>query len=155
VGGLAAMKDALIDDVTLAARVKRVGRIYLGHSALASSIRPYPHVVDVWRMVARTAYVQLGFSPYLLAGTVAGMALVFLVPPWAALLGHGPARLAGWLAWAAMAWSFLPTLRRFRIGPLWAVLLPATALFYTAATLGSAADHYSGRGVVWKRRAYT
>jgi hopene-associated glycosyltransferase HpnB len=155
VGGLAAMKDALIDDVTLASRVKRVGRIYLGHSALASSIRPYPGAADVWRMVARTAYVQLGFSPVLLAGTVAGMALVFLVPVGAALLGHGAGRLAGWLAWAAMAASFLPTLRRFRISPLWAVLLPGTALFYTAATVGSAVDHYSGRGVVWKRRAYT
>jgi hopene-associated glycosyltransferase HpnB len=155
VGGLEGMKDALIDDVILAARVKRVGRIYLGHSALATSIRPYPRAVDVWRMVARTAYVQLGFSPLLLAGTVVGMALVFMVPPGAALLEHGTARLAGWLAWAVMAGSFLPTLRRFRISWLWAICLPATALFYTAATVGSAVDHYSGRGVVWKRRAYS
>jgi hopene-associated glycosyltransferase HpnB len=154
-GGLQAMKTALIDDVTLAALVKRAGRIWLGHSALAASIRPYPQAADVWRMVARTAYVQLRFSPVLLAGTVAGMSLTFLVPPCAALLAHGPAQLAGWLGWAALTWSFLPTLRRFHISLLWAPFLPLTALFYTAATLGSAADHYSGRGVVWKRRAYT
>jgi hopene-associated glycosyltransferase HpnB len=154
-GGLPAMRDALIDDVTLATRVKQQGRIWLGHSQLAASIRPYPHAADIWRMVARTAYVQLRFSPLLLAGTVAGMALVFLVPPIATLFGHGIARLAGLLAWVAMIVAFTPTLRRFRLSILWAVFLPLTAAFYTAATVGSAADHVRGRGVVWKRRTYT
>jgi hypothetical protein len=106
-------------------------------------------------MVARTAYVQLRYSPLLLAGTVAGMMLVFLVPPVAALFGHGLARFAGCAAWIGLTASFLPTLRRFRISPLWAALLPLTALFYTAATIGSAVNHVSGRGVVWKRRAYS
>jgi hopene-associated glycosyltransferase HpnB len=154
-GGLAAMKGALIDDVTLATRVKAGGRIWLGHSRLAVSIRPYPHAGDVWRMVARTAYVQLRYSPVLLAGTVAGMMLVFLVPPVATLFGHGLARFAGCAAWIGLTASFLPTVRRFRISPLWAALLPLTALFYTAATIGSAVNHVSGRGVVWKRRAYS
>ena len=36
----------------------------------------------------------------------------------------------------------------------WAPLLPMIAMFYLAATIGSAADHYCGRGVVWKRRGY-
>jgi hypothetical protein len=154
VGGLAAMKDALIDDVTLAALVKRQGRIWLGHSRLAASIRPYPRPADIWRMVARTAYVQLRFSPWRLAGTIAGLVLVFVVPPLAALFAHGAAMVAGGLAWAAMTVSFLPSLRRFRISPLWAPFLPLTALFYTAATIGSAADHMRGRGVVWKSRSY-
>ena len=50
--------------------------------------------------------------------------------------------------------SFLPTLQRFRLSPAWALLLPAVALFYTLATIGSAIDHHRGRGVVWKDRAY-
>jgi hopene-associated glycosyltransferase HpnB len=154
-GGLEAMRGALIDDVTLATRVKQRGRIWLGHSRLAASIRPYPHAADIWRMVARTAYVQLRFSPLLLAGTVAGMVLVYLVPPAAALFAHGPARWAGLLAWIAMGVAFAPTLRRFRISLAWAAFLPLTALFYTAATVGSAADHMQGRGVMWKRRSYT
>jgi hypothetical protein len=53
-----------------------------------------------------------------------------------------------------MAWSYLPTLRRFRLSPLWAPFLPLVALFYTAATIGSALNHHFGRGVVWKSRAY-
>jgi hopene-associated glycosyltransferase HpnB len=153
-GGLAAMRGALIDDVTLAGLVKRQGRIFLGHSQLAASIRPYPHVADVWRMVARTAYVQLRFSPHLLAGTVLAMGLVWVVPPVAVFAGHGAARLAGVLGWAAMMVAYLPTLRRFGLSAAWAVFLPAVAVFYTAATVGSAVDHVRGRGVRWKRRSY-
>jgi hopene-associated glycosyltransferase HpnB len=154
IGGLAALRDALIDDVTLARLVKHRARIWLGHSGQAASIRPYPHASDVWRMVARTAFVQLDHSPLLLAGTLAGMVLVWMVPPIAALLGHGWARLAGLLGWVALSLAYVPTLRRFGC-PLWsAPFLPLVALFYTAATVGSAVDHYSGRGVVWKQRAY-
>ncbi len=98
IGGIAAVRGALIDDVALAAAVKRGGRIWLGHSQLARSIRPYPEAADVWRMVARTAYVQLRFSPVILAGTVAGLALIWLVPPAAALLGPG------WLARGPGCW---------------------------------------------------
>ncbi len=155
IGGLASMRAALIDDVTLATRVKQQGRIWLGHSRLATSIRPYPRAEDVWRMVSRTAYTQLRYSPVMLTGTVLGMALVFLLPPLAAIFGHGGPRLAGLLAWVACGVSFAPTLRRFRLSVLWAPFLPAAALFYTAATIGSAADHMRRRGVVWKQRSYS
>jgi hypothetical protein len=105
-------------------------------------------------MITRTAYVQLRFSPWLLAGTIAGMALVWMAPPAAALFGHGLAQLAGGLGWLAICVAYAPTLRRFRLSPAWAPFLPLVALFYTAATVGSAADHVRGRGVVWKRRSY-
>ena len=154
IGGIAGLRGALIDDVALAAALKPHGPIYLGHSALARSLRPYPGAADIWRMVARTAYVQLRFSPLILLGTVLGLALVWLAPPALTLFGHGPARWIAAAAWAASATSFLPTLRRFRLSPLWALALPGIATFYLAATIGSAIDHHRGRGVVWKRRAY-
>ena len=154
VGGLAAMRGALIDDVTLARRVKAAGRIWLGHSRMATSIRPYESAADVWRVVARCAYVQLGYSPWKLAGTVVGMVLVWLAPPFFALFGHEETRVAGLLGWAAMTGAYIPTLRRFGLNVGWAASLPAAACFYTAATLGSAFDHYRGQGVVWKERAY-
>ena len=155
IGGIEAIRGALIDDVALARAVKRGGPIWLGHSALARSVRPYPGFADIFRMVARSAYVQLRFSPVLLAGTLLGLALLFWVPPVAAVAGAGPARWLGVVAWAGMAATLLPTLRRFRLSPLRAPLLPAMATFYMAATLASALDHHRGRGVVWKRRAYT
>ncbi len=154
IGGLEAMRGALIDDVTLARRVKQGGRIWLGHTRLATSLRPYRGVGDLWRMVARCAFVQLGYSPWLLGGTVAGMVLVWLMPPLAALFGHGTVRAMGLVAWVLMILCYLPTLRRFGLAFAWAACLPLAGVFYTAATLGSAADHYRGRGTIWKQRAY-
>jgi hopene-associated glycosyltransferase HpnB len=154
IGGVAALRDALIDDVALARLVKRGGRIWLGHAGLARSVRAYPAFGDIFRMIERTAYVQLRFSPVLLVGTVVAMAVTFLVPPIAALFAHGAARWLGWIAWVAMASSYVPILRRYRRSLLWAPLLPLVAAFFLAATLVSAADHHLGRGVVWKRRAY-
>jgi hopene-associated glycosyltransferase HpnB len=154
IGGIEAVRGALIDDVALAGAVKTGGRIYLGHSAQARSIRPYPDVLDIWRMIARSAYAQLHFSPFLVAGTTLAMTLIWLVPPLAALFGHGWIRGLGLLTWALFAASYTPTLTRFRRSYVWAFFLPAIALFYMAATIGSAAHHHLGRGVVWKGRAY-
>lgn len=154
IGGVEAIRGALIDDVALAVAVKRGGRIWLGHSALARSVRPYPSAADIWRMVARTAYVQLRRSPILLALCLLGMSLTWIAPPLLALFGHGLARGCGALAWAGSALAYRPTLRRFGLSAAWAPALPVVALFYMAATLGSALDHLRGRGVMWKSRVY-
>jgi hopene-associated glycosyltransferase HpnB len=155
IGGIAAVRGALIDDVALGRAVKHSGgRIWLGHTARARSIRLYPEFRDIWAMIARTAYVQLGFSPVKLGGTVFGMALVWLLPPAAAILAHGMPRWFGLAAWLIMAGSFLPSLARYRLSPLWALFLPLIALFYMAATIGSALNHMRGRSVMWKNRVY-
>jgi hopene-associated glycosyltransferase HpnB len=150
-GGIGAIRGALIDDVALATAVKRAGgRIWLGHGALARSIRPYAVMADIWRMIARSAYVQLRRSPALLLLAELGLAFLFFVPPLA--LPFAP--LAGAAAWVLMAGSFVPVLRLYGQPLLLAPLLPAVAAFYMAATAGSALDHHRGRGVVWKRRTY-
>jgi hopene-associated glycosyltransferase HpnB len=154
IGGIEAVRGALIDDVALAREVKKGGKIWLGHSALARSVRPYPAVGDIWRMITRTAYTQLRYSPVLLVLTVAGMGLVWLAPPLFALFGDGTARVCGLLAWVGAMLSYLPTLQRYRRNWIWALALPLIAVFYTAATVASAIDHMRGRGAVWKNRAY-
>ncbi len=155
-GGIAAIRDRLIDDVALAGIVRRSGgKIWLGHTRLARSVRPYPAARDVWGMVARSAYVQLGCDPLVLLGSMLGMALLFVLPPVVAVLGHGPARWLGAASWLLMAATFVPTQLRMRPRDLgMALLLPAMAGFYIAATVGSAVAHHLGRGVVWKSRAY-
>ncbi len=153
--GVDAVRGALIDDVALATVVKQGGRIWLGHSALARSVRPYPQVGDIWRMITRTAYVQLRFSPLLLLGTILAMVLTWLVPPFAALFDDGIGRWCGLGAWVLLSLSYVPTLRRFGRSVLWAPFLPLIAAFYTAATIGSAMNYHLGRGVAWKGRAYT
>jgi hopene-associated glycosyltransferase HpnB len=154
IGGIASIKGALIDDVTLAKAVKRGGAIYLGHSGLATSIRRYPHVADLWNMITRTAFTQLHYSAALLALTLVGLTLVWWVPIGAALTGHGWPRLCGLAAFALGAASFVPTLRRYRRSGLWSLALPLIALFYMSATVTSAVNHWRGSGARWKNRDY-
>jgi hopene-associated glycosyltransferase HpnB len=154
IGGIAAIRHALIDDVTLARAVKRVGGIYLGHSGLARSIRPYPRFVDLWDMIARTAFTQLRYSPWWLMATVAGLSLVWWVPPLEALFGRDVGRIFGASAYVLAAITFLPTLRRYQRSPWWSLALPLIALFYMGATVGSAVNHWRGKGAHWKSRAY-
>lgn len=150
-GGFAAIRGAVIDDCALARLIKaQGGRIWLGLTERAESLRPYPHARDIRRMVARTAYAQLGYSPVRLAGTVAGLALVFLAPPVLALSAEGAPRLLGAAAWAAMALAYAPTLRRFGLSPLRAAALPAVASAYLLFTVDSALAERRGRGGMWK-----
>jgi hopene-associated glycosyltransferase HpnB len=153
IDGVSRIRAALIDDCALAAAIKPGGPIWLGLATRTRSLRIYPKLGDIWLMVARTAYVQLGHSPVLLGLTVLGMAVTYLAPPGLVLAGGETAWL-GVLAWAAMAWAYAPTLRRYDRSLLWAPLLPLVALFYTAATIGSAWRHYRGRGGAWKGRVY-
>jgi hopene-associated glycosyltransferase HpnB len=155
-GGIEAIKAALIDDVALAAAVKAQGSnsIYLGHSALAASIRPYPKFADIWRMIARSAFTQLRFSAAMLLVTVGALTLVWLVPVWAAIFGRPWERAGGIAACVLAAVSYVPTLRRYGRTSLWVFALPLIALFYLGATVGSAIDHWRGAGTRWKNRSY-
>ncbi|MEU6546058.1 glycosyltransferase [Streptomyces sp. NPDC046859] len=155
-----AIRGAVIDDVALARAVKRGGgRIWLGLADRVDSVRPYPRLADLWRMVSRSAYAQLRHQPLLLLGTIAGLALVYLVPPAALVLGaaagDGPAALLGGLAWLVMTGTYLPMLRYYRQPPWLAPLLPVTAFLYLLMTADSAVQHYRGRGAAWKGRTYT
>jgi hopene-associated glycosyltransferase HpnB len=154
IGGIQAIGGALIDDVTLAKAVKAFAPIYLGHSGLARSIRPYPDLASVWRMISRTAFTQLRHSVLVLLGTLAGLTVVWLVPPWEILTARGWPRILGIAAFLLAAVSYLPTLARYRRSPLWALALPLIALFYMGATVGSALSYWLGRGASWKRRDY-
>ncbi|HVO45776.1 MAG TPA: glycosyltransferase [Steroidobacteraceae bacterium] len=154
IGGIEAIRSALIDDVTLAQAVKTIGPIYLGHTRLASSIRPYPGFTAIWQMIARTAFTQLRHSSVLLLLTLAALALLWLVPLWSSVSAHGGPRIAGLAVSGLAALSYIPTLMRYRRSPLWVLALPFIALFYMAATLGSACNHWFGGGASWKNRSY-
>ncbi|MDO9710795.1 glycosyltransferase [Paracraurococcus lichenis] len=152
-GGLAPIRGALIDDCALARQMKRVGPIWIGLTGRVDSLRLYETVGPIRRMVARTAYAQLGYSPLLLAGMILALGLVFLAPPLLALLVAGPAAWLGGLAWGGMAVAFAPTLRRFGLSPFRGLALPAIAAAYMAFTLDSALAEWRGRGGMWKGEA--
>lgn len=152
-GGIGAVRGALIDDCAVGALLKRQGRVWLGLTDRSRSIRPYHGWADVAAMIARSAYAQLGYRATLLVGTLAGLILVYAVPPVLALFAHGWARGLGIGAWLLMALSFQPMLRFYRRSPLWGPALPAIAGFYAGCTLLSAAAYWQGRGGMWKGRA--
>jgi hypothetical protein len=133
--------------------VKRGGPIWLGLSRDVRSLRSYPHIGDLRRMIARSAYSQLRYSPLLLAATISGMALTFFAPPVLALLGGYPANAVAAGAWALMTLAYLPILSFYGLSLVWAPALPLIALAYLAFTLDSAFQHWRGRGGVWKGRS--
>lgn len=152
-GGMAAIRSALIDDCALAKKLKASGPIWIGLTERVSSIRAYPALEDIRRMVSRTAYAQLNYSPLLLAGTVLGLTITYVAPVLLTAFAGGTARLLGIVAWLAMALAFQPTLRFYRVSMLWGLALPAIAAIYMAFTLDSAYQHARGRGGMWKGRA--
>ena len=154
VGGLAAIRDEVIDDCALARAVKRSGgTIWMGLTRASQSLRSYEHFSHIRDMIARTAFTQLRYSPILLAGTLVAMILTFVVPlalTFSANIRVWPFALA---AWCLMTASFLPTVTFYRLRAIWAPLLPLAALFYTYATCLSAARCWLGRGGQWKGRS--
>ncbi len=151
-GGLAAIRGALIDDCALGALMKSQGPIWLGLTGAARSLRPYPGVRDMERMVTRSAYAQLGYSPWRLLGAVLGMIVVYLAPPLIALFGEGLARDAALVAYLLMVQSYMPSLRFYGLSRARALALPLVAACYTWFTLELARQHVLGRGGAWKGR---
>jgi hopene-associated glycosyltransferase HpnB len=153
-GGIEAIRGELIDDCALARLLKPHGPIWLGLSVRVRSIRANASLSEIRRMVVRSAYAQLRFSPWLLAGTSAAMAVTYLAPPALAVLSSGAPQLLGALAWALMALALQPTLRLYALSPAWGLALPAIAAAYMAFTLDSAYQHLRGRGGAWKGRIH-
>jgi hopene-associated glycosyltransferase HpnB len=151
-GGISAIRGALIDDCALANILKKQGPIWLGLSKRVTSLRSYAKFEDIRLMVARSAYAQLRFSPVLLAGTVVGMTLVYLVPPLLTVFAAYPAKGLAAVAYVLMVMAFQPTLRLYDRSPLWGFALPLIAAVYLGFTLDSAYQHSAGRGGLWKGR---
>ena len=150
-GGIAAIRNELIDDCALGREIKRNGRVWLGLTQNTYSIRGYDGFSGIGRMISRNAFYQLRHSGWLLMATVLGMAITYLGPPVSVCFG-GWAALWGGAAWLLMTAAFWPTLRFYSRSPLWAPLLPLIAMFYTGATVYSAVQYWLGRGGDWKGR---
>jgi hopene-associated glycosyltransferase HpnB len=153
-GGIAAIRQEVIDDCSLAARVKGAGgRLWLGASATTRSIRPYQGFSGIGRMISRSAFNQLRHSSFLLILSIIGMAATYLLPPLLVFAAHRivPAALGG-AAWLLMVLTYWPVLRLYRLNPLWALALPVAAIFYVGATFHSAWKYWMGRGGEWKGR---
>ncbi|HTV74509.1 MAG TPA: glycosyltransferase [Candidatus Acidoferrales bacterium] len=159
IGGLPAIRGRLIDDCALGAAVKATGAsIWLGLTDLTSSIRCYDTLGEVWSMVKRTAYTQLGYSPYRLLLTVAGMLLLYVAPIAALtaglLLRDGILCVLSLATLGLIAIAYGGTVRAYRLPRRWTLTLPLAAAMYTAMTVDSALAYAQSRGGGWKGRTY-
>ena len=153
-GGLAAIRGEVIDDCALARIVKKSGgKIWMGLTRSSRSLRAYTTSSEIRDVIARTAFTQLRYSALNLLGTLLGLGVTFLVPfvlTFSSNIHVWPFALA---AWCLMTASFLPAVTLYRLSPVWAPLLPFSALFYAFATCLSAVRYWLGRGGQWKGRA--
>lgn len=153
-GGLAAIRGRIIDDCALAAIVKGSGgSLWLGLTRETRSLRIYGSFGEIGAMISRTAFNQLRHSWWLLGATLLGLLATYLTAPLLVWSRDPAAALCAAAAWGAMTLCYLPMVRFYRVSPLYALLLPAVALFYAAATVHSAIRFALGRGGQWKGRA--
>jgi len=162
IGGFADIRDALIDDCALAARIK-LGTprraIWLGlASGEAVSLRDNRTLGSIWTMVARNAFTQIRRSALLLAGSMLALLVTYLAGPLAvlglALHGDNLTATLGAVAWMLSGLAYLPTIRLYGLAPWKSLGLPLAALLYGAMTVSSAIAHWRGRGGAWKGRTY-
>ncbi|MCC0175970.1 glycosyltransferase [Waterburya agarophytonicola K14] len=159
IGGIAAIKDALIDDCSLAKAVKSKDKnIWLGLTKTTISLRSYNHLKTIWDTISRTAFTQLNYSWLLLIGTLIGMCLVYLIAPIGLIISI---QRQNWLlmgmaitTWCLMAIAYTPTIKLYNLSILRVFSLPAIAFLYTLMTIDSAIKYYQGKGGAWKGRTY-
>ncbi|MDD3288229.1 MAG: glycosyltransferase [Alphaproteobacteria bacterium] len=159
IGGMARIKSALIDDCSLAAAIKldggpkgSMGNISLSLAKDVLSVREYPQIADIWKMIARTAFTQLNYSALLLLGTVLGLALLFMFPILALLTGCPVLAETGFASYMIMTCIYAAIVRFYGLSFLWALALPLSAIFYIGATIDSAIQYWQGKGGMWKDR---
>lgn len=163
IGGIEALKQALIDDCTLASLVKKSlppnHGIWLGLSNTTISLRKYPTLKPIWNMVARTAFTQLNYSTLLLIGTILGMFITYLISPIAFLYGlytlNIPLLIISLTTLLLMALSYYPTVKLYQLPIFYSFCLSAIAFLYTLMTIDSAFRHWQGKGGQWKGRVYS
>ena len=153
-GGIAAIRNQIIDDCALARAVKQSGgRVFLGLTPDAESTRVYRTLAEIERMIARTAFNQLQHSARMLLGAMVGLAITYLLPIALLLSGNATLTMLGAASWLLMSAAFLPMVRFYGLNPAWALTLPFSACFYMLATIHSALKFWSGRGGEWKGRS--
>jgi hopene-associated glycosyltransferase HpnB len=154
IGGLAAIRSAVIDDCALARAVKRKGgQVWLGLTPTTHSTRIYSSFGEVGAMIARTAFNQLHHSSLLLVGTLFGLFFTYLLPVILLFSGHLTLVLLGSAAYSLMTIAYWPMVRFYGLPGYWAAALPLAAVFYMGATVASAIRYWKGVGGSWKGRA--
>jgi len=157
IGGFGAIKSAIIDDCSLAQKMKIHGfRTFIGLTRSVKSHRDYSDLSSIWNMVARSAFTQLFYSNLLLM-VVTFVMLSMFVMPWLILAFDvdGWTKILCVAGLGLMTATYLPTLKFYRINPMWALTMPIIGVLYLAMTWTSAIRYWRGMRSIWKNRVYS
>lgn len=170
IGGFASIKDQIIDDISLARRVKALNvpiRLALSRGEV-ESLRVYHSLGAIWSMVRRTAFTELQYSWIRLVATVVVLFFLFAVPPLLCVAGLGivlacvggwPVASPSWAlgltllgggAWSVMTVVYRPAVRFFDLSWRWTWTLPLAGVLYGAMTVDSAFRYVRGQGIRWR-----
>jgi hopene-associated glycosyltransferase HpnB len=154
IGGLASIRNEVIDDCALAHAVKKTGgNIWMGVTRASVSLREYETFAEIRDLIARTAFTQLRYSSLLLAATLLGLFVTYWLPWILFFAGEDPAWLLGSTAASLMTVTFLFTVKFYNRSAVWALTLPFAVAFYGYLTFLSAVRYWLGRGAQWKGRS--
>lgn len=166
-GGFESIRSEIIDDVNLGRQVKKHKlpiRLSLSRTEVVS-LREYPLVDDIWRMVRRTAFTELKYSWLRLAGSIFGLLLLFVIPFLAffagvfviSLQGDLGARILGLaaigkgaLVLAIMRVTYSPAVRFFELPATYSYTLPWSGVLYGMMTFDSALRYARGKRLEWR-----
>ncbi len=169
VGGHAAIKNSIVEDKDLAARVKGAGyRLVLADGRQVASTRMYTSLSEMWEGWTKNIFLGLKGSAGMLLlgafGAFLSLMAALVLPLW---LAGGLAWFAaggGWAALlvafeAALLWGYLIfwrvlALRGMDVPRLYALTVPVGAAVFAAMMFASAWKVISGQGVTWKGRRY-
>jgi hopene-associated glycosyltransferase HpnB len=156
IGGMAAIRNEVIDDCSLARAVKKSGgKIWMGLTRASVSLRSYGSFAEIRDLIARTAFTQLRYSNFLLIATLLALFVAYILPWISFCAGDDPAWFLAGTALCLMAVSFGATVRFYNLSFFWALTLPIAAAFYAYSTCVSALRYWLGRGGQWKGRSQT
>ena len=155
ISGFDSVKSAVIDDCTLARRVKSQGfGIWLGLTHSVESGRSPQRLQEIWDIVARTAFAQLRYSVGMLVLCTLVMLLAYQVPVVAVVSSNNLIRSLSLGSLVIMFLTYVPILRFYHRSFTWVLGLPLIAALFLAMTWTSAIRYWRGERTRWKGRIY-
>jgi chlorobactene glucosyltransferase len=167
VGGHAALKSEMVEDMKLALRLKQAN--YCVRTLLTSdllSTRMYEGWDEMWEGLTKNAYAGMEYRPLMFVASLGGGFIAGVLPPvylaasvvWVALHPHSVA------AWTALGLSFAinvftailhaRAVRYLQLPRWYALTVSVSGAFLTLVGISSAWQHHFGGGNVWKGRRY-
>lgn len=155
VGGHAARRSEVVDDVGMSRAVKRSGgRVRLANGTAVACTSWYPDLRGIWNGFSKNAFGALDRNELLAALTCFGL-VPLLLAPFIRLVGGLAGAGVPAEVWVQIALFLLARLVTSVAGrdPVWSIVFhPVTVLFWGATLLGSAWLVQRGSSVEWKGR---